>query len=69
MNHRDIQKKYHEFATILRNYNVSGREYAFDKLVNLYLCKLVDESKNKSEELQFYWKGSTSDTAFDIQDR
>ncbi len=30
----DIQGKYHEFATILRQHNVSGRENAFDKLVN-----------------------------------
>ncbi|AJI57020.1 eco57I restriction-modification methylase family protein [Francisella philomiragia] len=69
---RDIQKKYNEFATILRKYNVSGRENAFDKLVNLFLCKLVDESNgeiNQNEELKFYWKGSTVDNAFDLQDR
>ncbi|APA83347.1 N-6 DNA methylase [Francisella tularensis] len=69
---RDIQKKYNEFATILRKYNVSGRENAFDKLVNLFLCKLVDESNgeiNQNEELKFYWKGSTIDNAFDLQDR
>ncbi|WP_411763018.1 type I restriction enzyme HsdR N-terminal domain-containing protein [Francisella hispaniensis] len=69
---RDIQKKYNEFATILRKYNVSGRENAFDKLVNLFLCKLVDESNgeiNTNEELKFYWKGSTVDNAFDLQDR
>lgn len=40
--HADIQKKYHEFATILRQHNVSGRENAFDKLVNLFLAKIVD---------------------------
>lgn len=70
--YRDIQKKYNEFATILRKYNVSGRENAFDKLVNLFLCKLVDESNgeiNTNEELKFYWKGSTVDNAFDLQDR
>lgn len=32
---QDIQGKYHQFATILRQHNVSGRENAFDKLVNL----------------------------------
>ncbi|MCB1985529.1 MAG: type I restriction enzyme HsdR N-terminal domain-containing protein [Nitrosomonas sp.] len=42
----DQQKKYHEFATILRQHNVSGRENAFDKLGNLFLCKLVDEIEN-----------------------
>ena len=69
---RDIQSKYNEFATILRKYNVSGRENAFDKLVNLFLCKLVDENNgevNQNEELEFYWKGATVDNAFDLQDR
>ena len=50
-----IQKKYHQFATILRQYNISGRENAFDKLVNLFLCKVVDENKNP-ENLKVYRK-------------
>jgi type I restriction enzyme M protein len=64
----DQQKKYHEFATILRQHNVSGRENAFDKLVNLFLCKLVDETENP-DELKFYWKGVAYDTHFDLLDR
>lgn len=64
----DQQKKYHEFATILRQHNVSGRENAFDKLVNLFLCKLVDEIENPNE-LKFYWKGVAYDTHFDLMDR
>ena len=64
----DQQKKYHEFATILRQHNVSGRENAFDKLVNLFLCKLVDEIENPSD-LKFYWKGVAYDTHFDLIDR
>lgn len=62
------QKKYHEFATILRQHNVSGRENAFDKLVNLFLCKLVDEIENPND-LKFYWKGVAYDTHFDLLDR
>lgn len=65
---RDQQKKYHEFATILRQHNVSGRENAFDKLVNLFLCKLVDEIENPTD-LKFYWKGVAYDTHFDLMDR
>lgn len=64
----DIQSKYHEFATILRQYNVSGRENAFDKLVNLFLCKIVDETKNPNN-LKFYWKGIAYDSYFELQDR
>ena len=65
---KDIQGKYHEFATILRQHNVSGRENAFDKLVNLFLCKVTDEKENPNE-LKFYWKGKTYDDPFDFQDR
>lgn len=64
----DQQKKYHEFATILRQHNVSGRENAFDKLVNLFLCKLVDEIDNPND-LKFYWKGVAYDTHFELMDR
>lgn len=63
-----IQKKYHEFATILRQHNVSGRENAFDKLVNLFLAKIVDETNNPNE-LMFYWKGAAYDDYFNFQDR
>ncbi len=65
---QDIQPKYHEFATILRQHNVSGRENAFDKLVNLFLCKIVDEIQHPSD-LQFYWKGIAYDSLFDLVDR
>ena len=68
INSKDIQGKYHEFATILRQHNVSGRENAFDKLVNLFLCKVVDEEENP-KELKFYWKGKAYDNPFDFQDR
>lgn len=63
-----IQKKYHEFATILRQHNVGSHENAFDKLVNLFLAKIVDETINE-EELQFYWKGAAYDDYFSLQDR
>lgn len=64
----DIQGKYHQFATILRQHNVSGRENAFDKLVNLFLCKIVDETYNP-DELKFYWKGIAYDDQFSLIDR
>jgi type I restriction-modification system DNA methylase subunit/restriction endonuclease S subunit len=64
----NVGKKYHEFATILRQHNVSGRENAFDKLVNLFLCKIVDEQTNPNH-LQFVWKGIGQDNHFALQDR
>lgn len=68
INSKDIQGKYHEFATILRQHNVSGRENAFDKLVSLFLCKVVDEAQN-SDELKFYYKGRAYDSPYELQDR
>ncbi|MBD8001374.1 N-6 DNA methylase [Phocaeicola faecium] len=63
-----IQKKYNQFATIMRQYNVSGRENAFDKLVNLFLVKIVDETRH-GKELQFIWKGAAYDDYYNFQDR
>ena len=64
----DISGIYHKFATILRAHNVSGRENAFDKLVNLLLCKIVDEKENPNN-LQFFWRGFAIDDPFSFQDR
>ena len=63
-----IQKKYNEFALILRQHNVGGYENAFDKLVNLFLAKVVDETSNP-DDLNFYWKGSAYDDDYCLQDR
>jgi type I restriction enzyme M protein len=68
VDNESIQKKYHEFATILRRHNVSGHENAFDKLVNLFLAKIVDEIINK-DELAFYWKGAAYDDIKSLIDR
>ena len=37
-------------------------------MVNLFLCKLVDEEENKID-LKFYWNGPASDNYFDFVDR
>lgn len=64
----EIQRKYHEYATIMRQHNISGRENAFDKLVNLFLAKVVDEMQN-DKALQFYWRGAAQDDYYSLQDR
>ncbi len=64
----DKKGKYHQFRTILRKYNVSRRENAFEVLVNLFLCKIVDEKENP-HDLKFYWKGIAYDNYFDLVDR
>ena len=64
----DKDRKYHDFRTILRKHNIARRENAFEVLVNLFLCKLVDEEENR-DNLQFYWNGPASDNYFDFVDR
>ncbi len=64
----DKKGKYHEFRTILRKHNIARRENAFEVLVNLFLCKIVDEEENKGD-LKFYWKGIAYDNYFDFVDR
>ena len=60
--------KYHRFRTILRQHNIARREQAFEVIVNLFLCKLVDEEDNRTD-LQFSWKGIAYDNYFDFVDR
>ena len=64
----DKEGQYHHFRTILRKHNIARRENAFEVLVNLFLCKLVDEEENQID-LKFYWKGMTYDNYFDFVDR
>jgi type I restriction-modification system DNA methylase subunit/restriction endonuclease S subunit len=68
VNGQDIQRKYHQFAQTLRQYNVASHENAFDKLVNLFLVKVVDEVRNP-KDLQFLWKGAAYDDYYSFQDR
>lgn len=61
----DTDKK---FKAILRQHNIGSHENAFDKLVNLFLAKIVDESNN-SENLKFNWKGTAKDDIKSLMDR
>lgn len=63
-----MQKKYNEFAVILRKYSISSHENAFDKLMNLFLAKVIDEKYN-GNELAMLWKGAAYDNYFSLQDR
>ncbi len=64
----ESQRKYNDFATILRQHNISGRENAFDKLVNLFIAKIVDEIEHPND-LQFNWRGSAYDDYYSLQER
>ena len=58
-----------KFEEILRHNNVSDKENAFNRLVALFICKLVDESSRiETEEVEFQYKPGT-DTYETLQDR
>lgn len=58
-----------KFEEILRHNNVSDKENAFNRLIALFICKLVDEiEKNDDDEVEFQYRIGT-DTYEDLQDR
>lgn len=63
-----LERKYNEFAVILRKHTISSHENAFDKLINLFLSKIIDEKYN-ARELTLLWKGAAYDDYFSLQDR
>ena len=57
------------FEEILRHNNVSDKENAFNKLVSLFICKLVDEiTKGDEDELDFQYRVGSDDYE-SLQDR
>lgn len=57
------------FEEILRHNNVSDKENAFNRLVALFICKLVDETqKTDNDIVEFQYKTGT-DTYESLQDR
>lgn len=57
------------FEEILRHNNVSDKENAFNRLVALFICKLVDEiQKSDNDIVEFQYKVGT-DTYESLQDR
>jgi len=48
---------FNQFAEILRRYVISDKTNAFNKIFNLFLCKIVDEDEKKgsNEQVDFQW--------------
>lgn len=64
----EMDRTYNKYAKILRKHNVGTGENAFDKLVNLFLSKVVDELTH-GDDLQFVWRGAACDDDYHLQDR
>lgn len=63
----DSGRIYNQFAEILRHNVVSDKPNAFNKIFNLFLCKIVDEDRKPDEELKFQWL--ETDTNEELQKR
>jgi len=64
----DSGRIFNQFAEILRHNVVSDKPNAFNKIFNLFLCKIVDEDRKPDEELKFQWLESL-DTDEELQKR
>ncbi len=63
----DSGRIFNQFAEILRHNIVSDKPNAFNKIFNLFLCKIVDENRKPTEELKFQWLETDKDE--DLQNR
>ena len=50
---------YNRFAEILRRYTISDKSNAYNKIFNLFLCKIVDEIETNNEEGLKFQCGNT----------
>jgi len=57
----DGNRIYHQFLEILRHNIVSDKGNAFNKIFNLFLCKILDEDKQDDETLDFQWMEGRDD--------
>ncbi len=64
MGEDDSQRIFHQFATILRYNAVSDKPNAFNKLFNLFLCKILDEDRGPEEKVEFQWKEDDNSRSF-----
>lgn len=61
-------KIYNQIMEILRHNAISDKPNAFNKLLNLFVCKIIDEAdKNPEDELEFQWLESDTDESLQLR--
>lgn len=68
--HEDSSFIFNQFLEILRHNVVSDKPNAFNKIFNLFLCKIYDEKDKDgtNEELEFQWiEGKDNDISFQLR--
>jgi len=56
MKQEDGGRIFNAFAEILRRHTISDKPNAFNKIFNLFICKIHDEDKTDDEVLDFQWQ-------------
>ena len=64
---QDGGKVFHQIMEILRHNAISDKPNAFNKLLNLFVCKIVDENKDPEDELEFQWLESDTDESLQLR--
>lgn len=64
LNERDSKIIFNQFQEILRHNVVSDKPNAFNKMMNLFLCKIVDEFEDTKQVLDFQWLESDDEESF-----
>lgn len=64
LNERDSKIIFNQFQEILRHNVISDKPNAFNKMMNLFLCKIVDEFEDKKPTLDFQWLDSDDEESF-----
>jgi type I restriction enzyme M protein len=63
----DSGKIYNQIMEILRHNAISDKPNAFNKLLNLFVCKIIDENKNSTDELEFQWLETDTDESLQMR--
>ena len=63
----DSSRIFNQFAEILRHNVVSDKPNAFNKILNLFICKIIDEDKNEDEQVDFQWLENDTDESLQVR--
>ncbi|MBP1561763.1 MAG: restriction endonuclease subunit S [Oscillospiraceae bacterium] len=63
----DSGKIFNQFAEILRHNVVSDKPNAFNKILNLFICKIIDEDRNDDEQVEFQWLEDDTDQSLQLR--
>ncbi|MDR1755265.1 MAG: type I restriction enzyme HsdR N-terminal domain-containing protein, partial [Eubacterium sp.] len=63
----DSGKIFNQIMEILRHNVVSDKPNAFNKLLNLFVCKIIDEDKQGNSELSFQWLETDNDESLQMR--